>query len=693
MPDCDVVTAPYELDFVSAIPNNIDDGIVDTFTRTVANGWGTADTGQVWATSGGVAGDFSVAGGQGVHSLPAVNSSRSTNLTAVDMPDVDIVVSVTPSVTAAGASIRAAAVVRRASDGSSHYRFEAQFNPGGTVTAVVSRLGGGSADLDTAVVPGTHAGGVKWRIRGQAIGALLRMKAWPASGEEPISWQAGALDTAWTTGQVGVRSMLAAGNTNVLPVTVAYDDLSVEPGVGAIQDADSQVLLSLHEDPWCVTHESRFDPPTPRYAEVSSMLADGSRYPSIVYSNRTLELRLACQAANPDALAAQLQELARQLHFGVHGDGRSILRFSDKTSEPVYFRTFRVSPVDIDIITQGQRSALVNVDIPAEPYAYGAREFYQALTVTNNPATGIANPMYFDLTGVKGDADTPLMLMSTGTAFGTTSVIAVRRRGNPDDMPFVLQAELADQFNGSTTLQPFDANYSGSGSNHVSVDLAATASQTIRITFGDLPDIRTVDGRGDYRVLIRVNRSNNTSTILANTIKSAADTRGDQVEIPQSLGLQIVDLGVIAVPFGTDPIYDGLSGQQVPVFGQNFGIELECTSAPVSGCGTVDIDYVLLTPADDAWLNVRWANSGIGNAAESIIDSVHEAVWFRDDQGALLAVDPSPVVGGFPYISPAETNRIFTIMAVVGPDTITDTYVFVASYWPRYLNPVRPISS
>lgn len=32
----------------------------DTFERVVSNGWGTADTGQAWTTSGGTTSDYSV---------------------------------------------------------------------------------------------------------------------------------------------------------------------------------------------------------------------------------------------------------------------------------------------------------------------------------------------------------------------------------------------------------------------------------------------------------------------------------------------------------------------------------------------------------------------------------------------------------------------------------------------------------
>lgn len=695
MVDCDIVTLPYELEFVTGIPNNLTDPVVDTFSRTESNGWGSADSGQVWGIELGTASHFTVTAGVGRQTHTAVNETHWISLDA-GSPNVEVLVALRQALgSAVGASV-AHDVIARETDTANNYRVATALTTAGTMTIALSKnVAGTPTTIAAAVTAGTHTAGATWWIRLQVIGSIIRARMWLTTSTEPTTWQVSAIDTSLTTGnKVALRSRFEIGNTNTLPKDIDWDNLAVSRAVGAIQTGEPETLLALHEDPWCVTEGTRFDPPTPRYAEVASMLADGSRYPSIVYNNRVLELRLAVQAANPDELASALQDLARQLHFGLDGTGSNIIRFADKTTESVYFRTFRVSPADIGVIGRNQRTALVSVDVPAEPYAYGPREFYEALTVTNNPATGVANPMYFDLTGVKGDADTPLMLMSTGTAFGQQSIFAVRRRGNPDDMPFALQAELADQLGTNTTLRPFDASMSGSGSNHIRTNLVAVVGTEIPFQYFNLPDTRTVDGRGDYRVIARVRRSNATADIIARTYSAGAslDIDGDPVTIPKDTAIQLVDLGVIGVPIGADPVFDGYSGQQVPVYGQNFGIRLECTSA-AAGCGTIDIDYVLLTPADDAWLNVRWSNSGIGNAAESVIDGVHEAVWYRDDQGALLSSEPSPVVGGFPYISPEQTNRIFVVGNVGGTsDDITDTWVFAASYWPRYLDPVRPVT-
>src|SRR5436309_14905009 len=52
----------------------------DTFSRSVINGWGTADTGGAWLTSGGFSSDYAVNGSVGTMLLPAANLARMTYL-------------------------------------------------------------------------------------------------------------------------------------------------------------------------------------------------------------------------------------------------------------------------------------------------------------------------------------------------------------------------------------------------------------------------------------------------------------------------------------------------------------------------------------------------------------------------------------------------------------------------------------
>lgn len=200
--------------------------INDTFTRTTASGWGTADTGQAWSAVGGSATDYATNGTQGTHSCGSVNVSRYTLVTAPSA-DVDLRVEVATSALATGGS-QYAHLVARYADASNHYDARVAFTTTQTLSLTLQRRAGSSqTDLTTATVPGTHAAGTFFVLRFQVQGAVLRAKVWPLGEVEP-DWQATTTDgTHSTAGSVGVRSVLDSANTNVLPVAFTYDDFQL----------------------------------------------------------------------------------------------------------------------------------------------------------------------------------------------------------------------------------------------------------------------------------------------------------------------------------------------------------------------------------------------------------------------------------------------------------------------------------
>jgi hypothetical protein len=195
--------------------------ILDTFTRTVANGWGTSDTGQTWTTSGGTAADYYTQGAEAVHSLAAINTNRFT-LIPSPTADVDLQMDVATNALATGGP-HYTHLVARATDVNNHYVARIAFNPDQTLTLVLEkRVGGVQTDLATVPIPGTHAAFSFFTLRFQVQGSTLRAKAWPRGQVEP-PWQATATDSSLTAaGSVGVRSILDGANTNVLPVLFTH---------------------------------------------------------------------------------------------------------------------------------------------------------------------------------------------------------------------------------------------------------------------------------------------------------------------------------------------------------------------------------------------------------------------------------------------------------------------------------------
>jgi len=204
-----------------------DSAIRDTFTRSVTDGWGTPTVGSAWTNTGGAASDFDVTGSVGTHTLTSVNVSRYS-VTPSPSADVDLVVSVASSALATGGS-QFAGPVARYLDGNNTYYARLAFNTTQTLTLVLQkRVAGAQTDLTTVTVPGTHAAGTFFKVRLQVIGTTLRAKAWPVADPEPVVWQTSTTDSDLTAaGSVGVRSILASGNTNTLPVTVSFDNFAL----------------------------------------------------------------------------------------------------------------------------------------------------------------------------------------------------------------------------------------------------------------------------------------------------------------------------------------------------------------------------------------------------------------------------------------------------------------------------------
>lgn len=200
--------------------------VSDTFTRVTASGWGTADTGQAWTTTGGAASDYSTNGSQGLHSASTVNFSRFS--VASTLTDVDMRAEVQTSVLAAGGP-QYAHLVARYADVNTFYSARLAFNTDQTVTLVLQkRVAAVQTDLVSVVTPLTHAAATGYVIRFQVQGSTLRAKAWALAEVEVPIWYLTTTDTALVAaGAAGVRSTLDAANSNPLPVTFTYDNLQV----------------------------------------------------------------------------------------------------------------------------------------------------------------------------------------------------------------------------------------------------------------------------------------------------------------------------------------------------------------------------------------------------------------------------------------------------------------------------------
>lgn len=213
----------------------------DDFERTVASGWGTADTGGSWTMSG----PSSVSGGLGRMSLPkaSAQTSGALNSFVTDAVDVQVSFSTDKVPAGSGASLYQSTLLRRTLDG--YYRALTRITSAGDVKLSLQRnLSGTDATLVNLSVPGLHyTAGDVLNVRAQATGSApttLRVKVWKAGTPEPGEWMLTSTDAAaalQSAGSLALISYLSGASTNA-PLQVRYDDfraVSLAPQAAALR--------------------------------------------------------------------------------------------------------------------------------------------------------------------------------------------------------------------------------------------------------------------------------------------------------------------------------------------------------------------------------------------------------------------------------------------------------------------------
>jgi PKD repeat protein len=204
---------------------------LDAFGRTIANGFGTADTGGAW--TGTTSGSASVANGVG-RILGAVGANRAAYLASVQQADVDYSADVALDSAATGGGAYVYLIGRRVSSGND-YRLKIRYLAGGSVAAyVVHTVAGVETVVGSATVPGlTVAAGDVLRARFSVSGnspTTLRAKVWRASSTEPASWLVTATDdtppSLQAAGGLGIL-LYVSGSWVGTPPAVTVDNLDV----------------------------------------------------------------------------------------------------------------------------------------------------------------------------------------------------------------------------------------------------------------------------------------------------------------------------------------------------------------------------------------------------------------------------------------------------------------------------------
>jgi hypothetical protein len=189
--------------------------LTDTFTRTVANGFGTADTGQVYATQGGVAADYSVNGSRGVISAASVNVARYATAGS-GWVNADVLGTVYPTAVASGAAFSQGFTLRRDSVANSEYGARIDWGTAGTADLVIYLNNAGTVTTLSTLPIGAYTATDAWTIRFRAWGATLSASAWKTTTPEP-AFPMSTLSNATLSNSDGYayRVFRNVGNTNI----------------------------------------------------------------------------------------------------------------------------------------------------------------------------------------------------------------------------------------------------------------------------------------------------------------------------------------------------------------------------------------------------------------------------------------------------------------------------------------------
>lgn len=204
------------------------DFVSDTFTRTVADDWGSATSGQAWTETGPAGTDFDVAGGKGTHLLTTTGVFRTCTIPATEA-DQDSTVTFETAALATGSTQIIDTVLRYTSANDAYYA-RVEFTTTATVVLSILKITGGVQTVLATLNPVpslTHVANTQFKMRFQVIETRLAAKVWLASNPEPLAFTLVATDaTQAGPGSIGLRTLRNAGNTNA-NLVVSFDNLTV----------------------------------------------------------------------------------------------------------------------------------------------------------------------------------------------------------------------------------------------------------------------------------------------------------------------------------------------------------------------------------------------------------------------------------------------------------------------------------
>lgn len=402
-----------------------------------------------------------------------------------------------------------------------------------------------------------------------------------------------------------------------------------------------------------------------------NVLRDGGYVGPSSYDLRSLGVSLFLVAADFDEAADYIQDLARELDRETNW----LMYQPDGATNPVFFKTYRsdISALQ-ELLVKPRPLQQIDIELLTDPHALGEMVTLGPYTIAFDPAAA-TNPCFYDLTGIKGDVDAPLMVQATLVTAGNEPTLQWLSTTRTQLLTTkFIQAESMTL--GTNTTNPGggpDSAMSGTGTNNYVRTSFGTATMATRVSTLAAPALP-----GRYRVLAMV-RQTDGSTVINMKLSSDLAANAETVRIATGTQRQVVDLGIVDV---SSPQVGYSDTTNATPASTTIGFQAE----RVSGTGSLDWDFIYWVPADEQ-LGIF---SG-GDAGGHLIDGVNEVFngYATGDPVAGTATGfgfyATNASGSYPYVSPGVTNRVTAISSREDAvTTVTATRDYTFYYWPRY---------
>ncbi|KQX06768.1 MULTISPECIES: PKD domain-containing protein [unclassified Leifsonia] len=203
----------------------------DAFSRTVTTGFGTADTGGAWSTTG-TSTAFQVAAGVGFIRHAKAGGTLDANLPSPASTTTDLQYRISADKPPTGGGIYIVTTGRRV-PGAGSYKAQAIIKSTGQVTLALSRenpVGAGATIQAAVLVPGlSYSAGDQLLVRMQVTGTsptTVQARIWKSGTPEPAVWHRSITDATGplqAAGSTGVSTYVSSSATNA-PVVLSLDD-------------------------------------------------------------------------------------------------------------------------------------------------------------------------------------------------------------------------------------------------------------------------------------------------------------------------------------------------------------------------------------------------------------------------------------------------------------------------------------